>query len=87
VRARPTIDDGVSTATFSRAAAAGELMRQSALVAFALAALAGAASAAAPVSVIYGDRNAGGIRIARSTPADVRLRALYPRAPADGFPR
>jgi hypothetical protein len=38
----------------------------------ALAALAGAASAAAPVHVIQGDRSTGGIRIARSTPADVK---------------
>ena len=38
----------------------------------ALAALAGAASAAAPVHVIHGDSSAGGIRIARSTPADVK---------------
>jgi hypothetical protein len=47
-------------------------MRHFVLVAVALAALAGAASAAAPVHVIQGDRNAGGIRIARSTPADVK---------------
>jgi hypothetical protein len=47
-------------------------MRQSVVVAVALAALAGAASAAAPVHVIQGDRSAGGIRIVRSTPADVK---------------
>ena len=47
-------------------------MRRLVLVAAALAALAGAASAAAPVHVIHGDRSAGGITIARSTPADVR---------------
>ena len=35
-------------------------------------ALAGAALAAAPVNVIQGDRSAGGIRVARSTPADVK---------------
>jgi hypothetical protein len=37
-----------------------------------VAALAGAASAATDVRVIQGDRNAGGIKIGRSTPADVR---------------
>ena len=38
----------------------------------ALAALAGAAFGATGVHVIQGDRNAGGIRIGRSTPADVK---------------
>jgi hypothetical protein len=37
-----------------------------------LLATAAAARAAAPVNVIHGDRSAGGIRIARSTPADVK---------------
>ena len=38
----------------------------------ALLATAAAALAAAPVNVIQGDRSAGGIRIARSTPADAK---------------
>jgi hypothetical protein len=42
------------------------------LVTAALAVLAGVASAAAPVNVIHGDRSAGGIGIARSTPAHVK---------------
>ena len=47
-------------------------MRRLLVVSAALAALAGAASAAAPVHLIHGDSSAGGIRIARSTPADVK---------------
>ncbi len=47
-------------------------MRRLFVAVVALAMLAGAASAAAPVNVIHGDRSAGGIRIARSTPAEVQ---------------
>ena len=48
--------------------------RRTAIVAAtaALVLLAGAGRGATPVNVIQGDRNAGGIRIVRSTPADVR---------------
>lgn len=47
-------------------------MRLLVAVAVALAALAGAAFAATDVHVIQGDHNAGGIKIGRSTPADVK---------------
>jgi hypothetical protein len=47
-------------------------VRRLIVIAVALAALSGVASAAAPVHVIHGDRSAGGIRIVRSTPADVK---------------
>lgn len=47
-------------------------MRLLVAVVVALAAFAGAAVAATDVHVIQGDRNAGGIKIARSTPANVR---------------
>ena len=47
-------------------------MRLLITAAVALAAFVGAAFAATDVRVIQGDRNAGGIKIGRSTPADVR---------------
>lgn len=47
-------------------------MRRLVAVSAALAAFVGAASAAAPGHVIHGDSIAGGIRIAHSSPADVK---------------
>lgn len=56
-------------------------------IAVALAALAGAALGAGPVHVIHGDQNAGGIRIVRSTPADVKRIFGAPSTSRSSFPQ